>query len=74
MLRNNVSTVVLHFFQMVLASSVLALDATETVSQTTMGMVVELIKVQNLRLRSQIVMEKSPNDTLFSFKKWYWVK
>jgi hypothetical protein len=30
-----------------LASSVLALDATETVSQTTTEMVVELIKVQN---------------------------
>ena len=54
MLRNNVSTVVLHFFQMVLASSVLALDATETVSQTTTEMqcIVELIKAQNLRLRS----------------------
>ena len=74
MLRNNVSTVVLHFFQMVLASSVLALDATETVSQTTTEMVVELIMAQNLQLCSQIVMEKSSNDTLISFKKWYRVK
>ena len=74
MLRNNVSTVVLHFFQMVLASSVLALDATETVSQTTTEMIVELIMAQNLQLCSQIVMEKSSNDTLISFKKWYRVK
>ena len=57
-----------------LASSVLALDATETVSQTKTKMVVELVKAQNLRLRSQTVMEMSSNDTLISFKKWYWVK
>ena len=57
-----------------LASSVLALDATETVSQTKTEMVVELVKAQNLRLRSQTVMEMSSNDTLISFKKWYWVK